>query len=194
MKATMIKTMQAAAINQFGGPEAISVQTLPVPQIDEDEVLIRVRSAGVGQWDPYERDGEFDKEFGIKTQFPHALGSDGAGEIAAVGDAVTTFQEGDHVYAMSFLNPKGGFYAQYAAVKAETVSHLPQKLSMEQAGAMAVDAVTALQGLDDTLGLRANETVMIFGALGGVGHLAVQLAKRMGRACWLWPPAMTAWN
>ena len=73
----MIKTMQAAAINKFGGPEAISVQTLPVPEIDEDEVLIRIRFAGVGQWDPFERDGEFDKEFGTVTSFPHVLGSDG---------------------------------------------------------------------------------------------------------------------
>ena len=78
------------------------------------------------------------------------------------------------------MNPKGGFYAEYAAVKAEEVSLIPGKLTTQQAGAMPVDAMTALRGLDDTLGLKPGESVMIFGASGGIGHLAVQLAKRMG--------------
>ena len=180
MKMTMQKTMQAAAIDQFGGTETIFLHTLPVPEIDADEVLIRVEFAGVGVWDPYEREGDFDREFGIITKFPHVLGSDGAGTIAAVGENVTDFKEGDQVYAIAFLNPKGGFYAQFAAVKADQVSLIPQGLSIEQAGVMPIDAITALQGLDNTIGLKAGESVMIFGAGGGIGHLAVQLAKRMG--------------
>jgi NADPH:quinone reductase-like Zn-dependent oxidoreductase len=78
------------------------------------------------------------------------------------------------------LNPKGGFYSQYAVVKENGVSRIPGKLSMQQAAAMAVDAITALTGLDTTLGLKNGESVLILGASGGVGHLAVQIAKRMG--------------
>jgi NADPH:quinone reductase-like Zn-dependent oxidoreductase len=108
------------------------------------------------------------------------LGSDGAGTVAAVGERVNRFKPGDLAYAFGLMNPKGGFYAQYAAVKADDASHVPGRLSPEEAGVMPVDAMTALRGLDDTLGLRPGESVMIFGAGGGIGHLAVQLAKRMG--------------
>jgi len=100
--------------------------------------------------------------------------------VAAVGDRVKGLKPGDRVYAFGFLNPKGGFYAEYAAVKADDVSRIPDELTTQQAGAMPVDAMTALRGLDDTLALKPGESVMIFGASGGIGHLAVQLAKRMG--------------
>lgn len=82
--------------------------------------------------------------------------------------------------SISLANPKGGFYAEYAAVKAEHAARIPDKLTTEQAGVMPADAMTALRGLDDTLGLKQGESLMIFGASGGIGHLAVQFAKRMG--------------
>jgi NADPH:quinone reductase len=100
--------------------------------------------------------------------------------VAAVGPRVRRFKTGDRVYAAALANPKGGFYAEYAAVKIDNVALIPGKLTTEQAGAMVVDAVTALQGLDNALQLKPGESVMIFGASGGIGHLAVQLAKRMG--------------
>ena len=78
------------------------------------------------------------------------------------------------------MNPKGGFYAEYAAVKAADVSRIPDALTVQQAAAMPFDAMTALRGLDDTLALKPGESIIIFGASGGIGHLAVQLAKRMG--------------
>src|SRR5205814_3772398 len=83
-------------------------------------------------------------------------------------------------YALALTNPKGGFYAQYAAVKADNVSPIPKKLTVEQAGVMPSDALTALRGLDEILQLKPGETLLVFGAGGGIGHLAVQLAKRMG--------------
>jgi NADPH:quinone reductase-like Zn-dependent oxidoreductase len=172
------KMMQAAAIDQFGGE--ITPHTLPVPQIEPDEVLIRVESAGVGVWDDFEREGGFAKEFGQHASFPYILGSDGAGTVVAIGSRVTHLKEGDRVYGMALANPKGGFYAEYIALKADHVSPIPGKLPVDQAGVMPVDAMTALIGLDDTLGLKSGESVMIFGASGGIGHLAVQLAKRMG--------------
>jgi NADPH:quinone reductase-like Zn-dependent oxidoreductase len=134
----------------------------------------------VGVWDPFEREGGFAKEFNVKPRFPLVLGSDGAGTVDAVGDNVRQFKKGDRVYGIAFLNPKGGFYSQYAVVKENSVSRIPGKLSMPQAAAMAVDAITALAGLDTTLGLKNGESVLILGASGGIGHLAVQFAKRMG--------------
>lgn len=174
------QTMKAAAIDRFGGLETITLQTLPVPEIGPDEVLIRVESAGVAVWDVFEREGGFAEMFGIEPKFPYVLGSDGAGTVAAVGEKASRFKEGDRVYAAALTNPKGGFYAEYAAVKADNVSHVPDKLTTEQAGVMPSDALTGLRGLDEILGLKRRETLMIFGASGGIGHLAVQLAKRMG--------------
>lgn len=171
-------TMRAAAIDEFGGP--ITPHVLPVPEVGADEVLIRVESAGVGVWDTFEGEGGFAEMFGVKGKFPYVLGTDGAGTIADVGQGVRGFTKGDRVYACALMNPKGGFYAEYAAVKTETVSPIPGKLTIEQAGVLACDGLTALQGLEDALGLKAGESVMVFGASGGLGHLAVQLAKHMG--------------
>jgi NADPH2:quinone reductase len=180
MRQTTQNTMRAAALDRFGGVETIKMHTLPVPEVGFDEILIRVESAGVAEWDPFEREGGFAKMLGITPTFPYVLGSDGAGTVAEVGKQVKGFQEGDRVYAAALANPKGGFYAEYASVKAEHVSRIPDKLTTEQAGVMLSDAITGLRGLDDILGLQRDESVMIFGASGGIGHMAVQLAKRMG--------------
>jgi NADPH:quinone reductase len=180
MNQTVNKTMKAVAIDRFGGIETLKTRELQIPDVDGDEVRVRVEAAGVGVWDPFEREGGFAKEFNVKPRFPLVLGSDGAGTVDAVGDNVRHFKKGDRVYGLAFLNPKGGFYAQYAVVKENSVSRIPGKLSMPQAAAMAVDAITALAGLDTTLGLKNGESVLILGASGGIGHLAVQFAKRMG--------------
>ena len=180
MSQTLNKTMKAVAIDRFGGIETLKTRQLQIPDVGADEVRIRVEAAGVSVWDPFEREGGFAKEFNVKPRFPLVLGSDGAGTVDAVGDDVRHFKKGDRVYGIAFLNPKGGFYSQYAVVKENSVSRIPGKLSMPQAAAMAVDAITALAGLDTTLGLKNGESVLILGASGGIGHLAVQFAKRMG--------------
>ena len=174
------QTMRAVALDKFGGPEALKIQNLPIPEIDANEVLIRVEAAGVGAWDPYEREGRFVEIMGVKPTFPYVLGTDGAGTIAAVGKNVTRFKEGDRVYAAELANPKGGFYAQYAAVKEDNASPIPGNLTMEQAAVLASDGLTALTGLQKVLGLKSGETLMVYGASGGIGHLAIQLAKRLG--------------
>ena len=173
-------TMQAAAIDRFGGIETLTVQRLPVPQVGADEVLIQVASAGVSVWDVDEREGSFAGMFG-EPQFPYVLGWDGAGTVAAVGERVSHCQAGDRVYAATLPKHKGGgFYSQYASVAADNVWPVPAKLTLTQAGVMGWDVLTALSGLDDVLELKPNETLMVFGASGGIGHMAVQLAKRMG--------------
>ena len=171
-------TMHAAAIDEFGGP--ITPHTLPVPDVGPDEILIRVESAGVGVWDPYEREGGFAGVSGEEPRFPYILGSEGAGTVVDVGGDVRGFRKGDRVYAVSLMHPKGGFYAEYAAVKASEAARIPDTLTVQQAGVMPVDAITALRGLDDALELKRGESVMIFGASGGIGHMAVQFAEHMG--------------
>jgi NADPH:quinone reductase-like Zn-dependent oxidoreductase len=140
--------MRAAAINRFGGTDEIRMQTLPVPKVGSDEVLIRVECVGVGVWDQWEREGAFRDVFrerhGIEPTFPYVMGFDGAGTVASMGEAVTHLKEGDRVYADRHINPKGGFYAEYTAVNADFVSSIPGGLSVEEAGAMPVDAITAL--------------------------------------------------
>ena len=174
------QTMRAVALDKFGGPEALKIQNLPIPQIEADEVLIRVEAAGIGAWDPFEREGRFVEITGIKPTFPYVLGTDGAGTIAAAGTDVSRFKEGDRVYAAALANPKGGFYAQYAAVKADNVSLIPGRLTIEQAAVLPTDGLTALTGLEKVLRLKSGESLMVFGASGGIGHLALQLAKLLG--------------
>ena len=174
------QTMRAVALDKFGGPESLKIQNIPIPQIEANDVLIRVEAAGVGAWDPFEREGGFVELTGIKPTFPYVLGTDGAGTIAAVGKDVNRFKEGDRVYAAALVNPKGGFYAQYAAVNADNASLIPGDLTIEQAAVLPTDALTALTGLEKVLGLKSGDSLMVYGASGGIGHLALQLAKRLG--------------
>jgi len=161
-------TRKAIAIDQFGGIEKMKVQTLSIPEILPDEILVRVESAGVGAWDPYEREGFFVEITKQKPSFPYILGSDGAGTVVAVGKDVRKFKEGDRIYGFSNFDGRTGFYSEFAIVKAAAASLLPSGLSLETAGAMPVDAMTALRGLDDSLQLKSGDTVMIFGASGGI--------------------------
>ena len=102
---TLPDTMRAVALDRFGGPEELSVQTLPVPEVGPGEVLVRVRTAGIGVWDPYEREGNMTEMMDRAPRFPYVLGSDGAGTVIATGDDAGRFEEGDEVYAVGFLNP-----------------------------------------------------------------------------------------
>jgi NADPH:quinone reductase-like Zn-dependent oxidoreductase len=174
MQASIPAQMKAAALDRYGGPEVLRTETLPVPRPGRKQVLIRLDAAGIGVWDPYVRSGEF--EIGPK-RFPKVIGNDGAGEVVAVGRGVRRFRVGDRVYAYSM---EGGFYAEYVALDEDEIAPIPQGLSAEEAGALGADGVTALRGLDDQLHLAAGQTLMVYGASGGIGHLAVQLAKRMG--------------
>jgi NADPH:quinone reductase len=174
---TIPKTMRAAAIDRFGGPEGLSIRTLPVPVPDAREVLIAVNTAGVGSWDADMREGWSPSGH---TQFPLVLGTDGSGTVVAAGSRIRRLKVGDRVYAYSFDNPKGGFYAEYVVVLAGSAAHIPKRLNLEEAGAIPTTGLTALQGVDDTLHIKRGESVIIHGAAGGVGTLAVQFAKLRG--------------
>ncbi len=168
--------MKASALKVFGPPSVLTEHILPVPLPDPGEVLIELHAAGVGSWDAAERDGSW-KPF-TRPKFPLILGTDGAGIVVAKGPHVRRFDIGDRVWASDYKNPKGGFYAEYAAVKVENVGVLPRRLDFREAAAGLTTGLTALQGIDDALRVHKGETLLIFGATGGVGTLAIQFAKR----------------
>jgi NADPH:quinone reductase-like Zn-dependent oxidoreductase len=176
-KKAPVPMMQAAAIDRYGPPEVLTIHTVPVPSMGPNDVLISLLSAGVGIWDAQIRSGEY--SVGSK-RFPRVLGSDGAGIVADVGRNVDRFKEGDRVWAYDWESTKTGFYAEYVAPNEKNVFQAPDELTLIEAGAAAVTGMTALQGVDDHIKLDKSETILVFGATGAVGSLAVQFAKRTG--------------
>ena len=170
--------MAAAALDKFGPPQVLSLHTLPVPLPAPGEVLIELHAAGVGVWDASVRDGSW-RPFD-HPKFPLVLGTDGAGIVVMKGPRVRRFDVGDRVWAYHYADPKGGFYAEYVAVNVDHVGNMPRRLNFVEAGAGATTGLTALQGIDDALRVGKDETVLVFGATGGVGTLAIQFAKRKG--------------
>jgi NADPH:quinone reductase-like Zn-dependent oxidoreductase len=150
----------------------VSIRDVPVPAVGRREVRIAVDTAGVGSWDADTRPEGSDRFI--------VPGTDGAGLVVAVGAGVRRFRAGERVYSYSYGNPKGGFHAELVTVVANKVARVPRGLALEDAGAIATTGLTALQGVDDALRLRKGETVIVHGASGGVGTLALQFAKWRG--------------
>ena len=165
--ASVPDTMRAAAVDRGGDAETLSIHQLPVRKPDAGEVLIAVNAAGVGVWQAKYRPRDSQE-----THFPVILGSDGAGTIAAVGTGVSGFKVGDQVYGTN-----AAFYAEYVTIRAEDVAHVPRGISPTQAAILGISGLSALQGIDDVLNLKAGEKLIIHGAAGAVGTLAVQFAK-----------------
>jgi NADPH:quinone reductase-like Zn-dependent oxidoreductase len=161
-------TMRAAAVDKGGDALTLSIHQLPVPKPGAGEVLIAVNGAGVGVWQAKYRPRE-------SQDFPVILGSDGAGTVAAVGAGVSGFKVGDPVYGTN-----AAFYAEYVTVRAEDVAHVPRGIKPNEAAILAISGLSALQGIDDVLSLKAGEKLIIHGAAGAVGTLAVQFAKLRG--------------
>ena len=176
-KPSIPSTMRAAALDRFGGPEVLFLHELPVPTLDDNEILIAVHTAGVGSWDADMRSGWWPEG---EPTFPLVLGSDGSGTVVDAGRSVRHLAIGDRVYSYSFANAKGGFYAEYVAVAAENAAHIPSTLGTREAGGAATIGLTALQGIDNALRVKREEILIIHGATGGVGSLAIQFAKMRG--------------
>ena len=145
MKPSIPKSMRAVVIERFGGPEVFQKGTVPVPEIGERDVLVKVETAGIGSWDPWLADGGM----GGPGSFPMIIGSDGAGTVVAIGARVKRFRIGDHVYGYSYANPNGGFFAEYVAIPEGSLAEVPPNVKMEEAGGLAVSGITALLGLEE---------------------------------------------
>ena len=162
--------MRAVAIEGFGGRDRLKLVDLPIPEPGADEILVRVRAAGVGPWDAKTREGLFGKR-----SFPYVLGVEASGVVESAGANVADLRGGDEVYLYS-----GGCYAEYVAAPAEKVARKPAALSFEEAAGVPVAGSTAYQGIVEEIGLKEGETVLIAGAAGGVGTMAVQIAASLG--------------
>jgi NADPH:quinone reductase-like Zn-dependent oxidoreductase len=173
----MNTTMQAVGFQRYGSAEVLEQLQVARPALGADSVLIRVVAAGVNPADWRFRSGQF--RFAIRLKLPFIPGSDVAGIVEAVGPAVTRFQPGDAVYAM-LPTMSGGGYAEYAAATEEQVALMPRNLSFTDAASVPLAALTALQALRDKARLQAGAAACIYGASGGVGSFAVQIAKALG--------------
>ncbi len=173
----MPQRMKAVAVDRFGPPSRLRVHRLPVPRPGPHEVVIELDTVGVGTWDASIREGSWRKPG--PPHFPLVPGTDGAGTVITRGARVSRFKPGDRVYAYEFGNRQGGFYAEFAAADADHVGHVPRTISLAEAGAVATTGLTALQGIT-ALRLRRGETILVFGASGAVGTMAVQFAARRG--------------
>lgn len=172
--------MKAIEYDTFGAPDVLELRDVPKPEVAPDQVLIRVRAASPNPWDwHYLRGVPYVARLqgmGLRRPKKRILGGDVAGEVEAVGDAVTSLRPGDHVYG--FVG--GGGFAEFAAARESVVAPKPKNLSFQEAATVPLAALTALQGLRDVGGVRAGQRVLIIGASGGVGTFAVQLAKSLG--------------
>jgi NADPH:quinone reductase-like Zn-dependent oxidoreductase len=174
--------MKAFIYERYGPPETLRMAEVDRPVPNTDEVLVKVLAASVNAADWHLLRGKplFSRAtLGLLRPKHQILGVDVAGQVEAVGSGVTRFTPGDQVYANLLDHGYGGF-AEYVSVPVGVMSSKPAKLSFEEAAAVPMAAVTALQGLGHHGALQPGQRVLINGATGGVGSFAVQLAKAAG--------------
>jgi NADPH:quinone reductase-like Zn-dependent oxidoreductase len=171
--------MKAAVRDRYGSPDVVEIREIAKPVPTEDEVLVRVRAASLNMADWYEVAGRpyvGRVQTGLRKPKTNGLGVDYAGTVEAVGKNVTEFRPGEEVFG-----GRNGAYAEYVCARADRgIMSKPANVTFEEAAAVPVAAITALQGLRDKGQLRPGQKVLINGASGGVGTFAVQIAKALG--------------
>ena len=167
--------MKAIRIHQFGGPEVLSLEDIPVPRPEKGQLLVRVRAAGVGPWDAWVRAGRSV----IPQPLPLTPGSDIAGTVEVVGSGSPPFAPGDEVYGVTNTRFTDG-YAEYALAAEAMMARKPRRLSFIEAASVPVIAVTAWQMLFEYAGVKSGQCVLVHGAAGNVGAYAVQFARSVG--------------
>ncbi len=172
--------MKAQIINQFGAAQDVFAYTeIPQPDLPSDHVMVEVHATSVNPIDCKIRSGAI-KDFAPK--FPGILHSDVAGTVVAVGNSVSKFQVGDEVYGCGggMMGTASGALATMMPVCASLLAHKPSTLDMRTAAALPLVGITAYTALVDKLNLQAKQDILIHGGAGGVGHVAVQIAKALG--------------
>jgi NADPH:quinone reductase-like Zn-dependent oxidoreductase len=165
--------MKAVVLHEYGGPSKLKYEDFPDPQAGKGEVLVRVAAAGLNPIDWKIRSGAM-KEF-MPVQFPTVLGYDFAGVVRELGEGVTGFAVGDRVFGRT-----GACYAELCVVKAEELAKVPEGVETTTAGALSVVATTADQLIRTAAKLQAGQTVLLTGALGSVGRMALFCALELG--------------
>ncbi|WP_202460158.1 NADP-dependent oxidoreductase [Streptomyces sp. SID1328] len=170
-----MNTMRAISQDVLGGPEVLKEVTLERPTPRPNEVLVRVRAAGVNPTDWKHR-----ATGGFLGDPPFVLGWDVSGEVAETGIGVAAFRPGDEVFGMLPYPFGHGSHAEYVISPVRALTHKPASIDHVQAGALPLVSLTAWQALTEHAGLRSGQRVLIHAAAGGVGHVAVQIAKALG--------------
>jgi NADPH:quinone reductase len=166
--------MRAMIVERLGDdPESMHLADVDLPEPAEGEALIRVQAAGVGPWDHFMRHGAW------TGQMPYIPGGEFAGVIVGDTGEDAAFDDGAPVYGYPGLS---GCYAEYVTCPIEQLAPIPAGLSVVDAAAAPIDALTAEQGLTDVLSVAAGDHILITAAAGGLGHLAVQIARALGAA------------
>ena len=170
--------MKGIQINKFGGPEVLEITELDPPIPGKSEVLVTLHAAGVNPVETYVRQGGYGES---DPDLPYVPGSDGAGIIEKVGEGVTHLKAGDRVFvSASTAEKQTGSYAEKMVCDSQCVYPLPDSLSFHQGAALGVPALAAYRSLFLKADIKPAESVLIHGASGGVGLLAVQMAKYAG--------------
>jgi NADPH:quinone reductase len=167
--------MRAIRVEEFGGPEVLALREVPDPAAPPGHLVVRVRAAGVNPVETYIRSGTYAR----RPPLPYTPGFDGAGDVEAVGDGVTGWNQGDRVW-ISALGAWDGTYAERMVCTPQQVFRLPAQVSYGAGASLGVPAATAHRALFGRAQAQPGETVLVHGASGAVGTAAVQLARAAG--------------
>ncbi|PMD88753.1 oxidoreductase [Siphonobacter sp. BAB-5405] len=171
--------MKAIVINEFGGVDQFVYTELPVPTVQEHEVLIQVKAISINPVDAKTRAGK-GMAGRLKSVHPLILGWDVSGIVTEIGSSVTDFKVGDEVFGMVNFPGHGQAYAEYVAAPADQLALKPANVSHEEAAAATLAALTAYQAMVHKAPIQPGQRILIHAAAGGVGHFAVQMAKHFG--------------
>ncbi|MGF2384861.1 NADP-dependent oxidoreductase [Lentilactobacillus otakiensis] len=173
----MTNRMKAVVINDYGDREQLTETEMPIPKIDDHQLLVKVVSIGVNPIDWKTRQGLRKARYPFK--FPIILGQEMAGIVSKVGKSVTGFKVGDAVIGYGTPSNRGT-YAEFYAIDADQAAHKPITVSFQEAAGLGLAGTTAWQALFDAGRLKVGETVLVLAGSGGVGSMAIQLAKQIG--------------
>ena len=175
-------TMKSAQISRYGSSDVIEInQNAPEPTLSSGKVLASIKAAGVNPVDWKIREGAFQQM--IQLQFPSTLGIDFSGVIKQVGEGVSSseFKQGDEVYGQAGVTNEGsGAFAEMALAKTDSIANKPKRLSHIEAAALPLVGVSAWRALTENIGLSKRQRILIHGGAGGIGSIAIQLAKYLG--------------
>lgn len=170
--------MKAVQIKEYGHADKIELVEIETPQLGEGQVLVEVHAASLNPFDTMVREGHIKD---MIPSLPVTLGGDIAGTVTEIGEGVNSVAVGDTVFGMAAaVAGNSGALAQYAATKASQLSQKPSNVDFAHAAALPLVGVSALQALDEHIGLQAGHKLFIHGGSGGIGSVAVQLAKHRG--------------
>ncbi len=171
--------MKATYLKSYGGVEAIDLKDVPKPRPNRGQILVEVIASSINPFDLKLAQGMFKDT--IPLEFPAPLGTDLSGIVREKGEDVKSFDIGDEIFGSADLfQGRSGSFAEFALVKPEKVTYKPSLITFEEASALPLVGVSALQAIEEHIRLKVGEKILIHGGAGGIGHIAIQLAKSIG--------------